>query len=314
MDVLDLIREGKVKRFFRARNKVTFEGAVCHVTQRAAGKEPLFLEDGDYLYALHLIKEKSKKFNFEVFSFALMPNHIHLLLKVGDKDLSQAMKNLFESYAMYFNKKYERKGHLFCGAYRCAMCFDNSYLLAASLYIHLNPVKARITEDPLKYRWSSCSVYLKPTFKKTFLNDKFILQILGEDIAEGRKKYKTLLEELMEKKIIENLLENAKALEAFRDKVIRVFIKKFKGIEKEGKKEEFLFQGQELENKIKELREKERLRSPQDISARKFVIEQLLARGFGISDIGVKLGVSRSSIHRTLEYNATKQVIPKMSH
>ncbi|MBL7069365.1 MAG: transposase [Candidatus Omnitrophica bacterium] len=303
-DILDLVKEGKVKRFFRARNKVVFKEAVCHVTQHAAGKEPLFLEEADHLYALHLIKEKSKRFNFEVFGFVLMPNHIHILLRLGSENLSRAMKNLFECYAMYFNKKYERKGHLFCGAYRNAICFDDSYLLAASLYIHLNPVKAKIVKNPADYRWSSCSVYLRPISKKTFLNSQFILQILDRDIAEARKKYKELLEDLKSKKM-EDSLENPKALENFRSRLVETFVKRFGKAKKEDRKENFLYD-QELESKIEELKKRKRLRSPQDIAARKFIIEQLLARGFDISDIEAKLGISRASIHRTLCYNETK--------
>ena len=72
-----------------------------------------------------------------------MPNHVHLLLSPTESNLYDAMRDVFARYAMMFNRKYERKGHLFGGPYRQAVCLDDSYLLAASLYIHLNPVKAR---------------------------------------------------------------------------------------------------------------------------------------------------------------------------
>src|SRR3989338_5023125 len=145
--IIDKIENGKVRRFFRARNKLSYPGAVYHVTQRATGREYLFLEEADYLYMLHLIKEKSQKFEIDIFAFALMPNHIHLLFKLNKDNLSNAMKNIFEMYANYFNTKYERKGRLFAGSYRGALCLDDSYLLAASVYIHLNPCRAGIASS-----------------------------------------------------------------------------------------------------------------------------------------------------------------------
>ncbi len=68
----------------------------------------------------------------------------HLLLSPEEDNLYDAMRDLFSRYAMKFNRKYERKGHLFGGPYRQAVCLDDSYLLAASVYIHPNPVKATI--------------------------------------------------------------------------------------------------------------------------------------------------------------------------
>ena len=151
-DFNDLVRRGKIKRIFRARKKVTEPNLVSHITQRAAGKEPLFLEDSDYLFMLARLKKVSKNRSLEIYAFCLMPNHVHILLSPREDELSLAMKELFGPYAMMFNRKYERKGHLFGGPYRQAVCMDDSYLLAASLYIHLNPVKAGIAENVLDYR------------------------------------------------------------------------------------------------------------------------------------------------------------------
>ncbi len=122
MDPLDLIRDGKIKRYFRATRKLNAPNMVSHITQRAAGKEPLFLEDGDYLTMLGLLKEIANKCILRIYAFCLMPNHIHLLLSPEEKNLYDAMRDLFSRYAMKFNRKYERKGHLFAGPYRQAVC------------------------------------------------------------------------------------------------------------------------------------------------------------------------------------------------
>lgn len=303
MDILDLANAGYLNRIFRARNKIAFPGAICHITQRAVGSEPLFLEEGDYLYMLHLIKIKSKEFNFKVFAFALMPNHIHLLIQIFSENLSEPMKNIFELYAMYFNNKYERKGHLFCGAYRCAICLDNVYLLSSSLYIHLNPVKARIIEIASEYRWSSCNLYLNPIPKKTFLDYKFILEILDDDIEIGQNYYRSLLE-VAQNGNINNVLEDPEAVEAFKNVFLKEAVKKFQGTKLKAKLQKSqIFIDENLEKAIIELKKKGKLRKPVDIVARSFLIKQLKARGFSTHEIVNKLGISRYSLYRTL--NAT---------
>jgi len=126
----------------QAKHKLNSPGIVSHITQCTAGNELLFLEDSDYVFILELLKEITKKYSLNMYAFCLMSNHVHLLLSPTEKNLYDAMRDLFSRYAMRFNRKYERKGHLFGGPYRQAVCFDNSYFLTVSLYIHLLPVKS----------------------------------------------------------------------------------------------------------------------------------------------------------------------------
>lgn len=285
--------------FLRERKKIIFAGGIYHITQRAPGRELLFIEEPDYLYALHLIKEISNEFNFDMFSFVLMPNHLHLLMKINKENLPLGMKKLFETYAKFFNKKYARKGHVFCGNYRCAICLDDRYLLVASLYIHLNPLKAGIVENPLDYRWSSCKVFVNPMPQKTFLNPDFVLKILDEDINRARQEYGKLL---IKTRDIESddILEHSSALEVFKLKLYNNLKHIFK---QSGEKQEsttlFLTETY-LEERMEELKKKNRLRTPQDLKARKFLIEQLKSRGFAISEIAKIMSISRQSIYQTL--------------
>jgi putative transposase len=80
-----------------------------------------------------LMKEISFNHGIYFHAFCLMQNHVHLLLSATEPNLYDAMRNLFSRYAMKFNSKYERKGHLFGSPYRQAVCLDDGYLLAASL-------------------------------------------------------------------------------------------------------------------------------------------------------------------------------------
>ncbi|MCM8801202.1 MAG: transposase [Candidatus Omnitrophica bacterium] len=299
MDILELVEQGKIKRIFRARNKIIFAGAVAHIIQRAPGRELLFLEEKDYLYMLHLIKETAYKFNFNVWSFVLMPNHIHLLVKFFEVNASQAMKNLYERYADYFNKKYERKGHVFYGPYRSALCFDETYLISASIYIHINPVKAGIIDKPEKYRWSSCRAFLNPPKKKSFLNCYPILQILNNNTSNASQIYKELLDNT-EKIKIRSVLEDPTAVELFRLKLFRFFSKLL--YLKDVIKRKAFVDEIELDKKIIRLKKKKKLRSIEDMRARKYLIEQLRSRGFTIREIIERLRISRRTFYYTLNY------------
>ena len=293
VNITYLIEQGKIKRYFRARSKCCFDGAVSHVTQHASGTEPLFLEDSDYLYMLHLIKEILCEFNCKTLSFVLMPNHIHLLLKFIESNMPAAMKKLFQNYAMYFNKKYARKGHAFCGAYRSALCFDDSYLLAASLYMHFNPVKARLTKYPIDYRWSSCALFLKNVEKDTFVDYRFILETLDTDIDKARFKYKNLLDNFYFNRI-DDVFEQPNGL----DTIAQILREK----DEKWAIEHGLYGDSDLDKKIQELKERSKFRGLQEREARKFLIKQLKSRGYCVSDIAKKLGLSRQSVYVHLDF------------
>lgn len=185
MDVLDLISQGKLKRYFRAKRKLNAPGLISHITQRSAGREPMFIEDDDYLIMMGLMKEIAGNYSLKIFALCLMPNHCHILMSPDEENLYDAMRDLFSRYVMRFNLKYERKGHLVGGPYRQAVCLDDSYLLAASLYIHLNPVKASLAENVTDYRWTSSRLYTKTDSPASFVDPSFIFHC-GSDQANYR--------------------------------------------------------------------------------------------------------------------------------
>jgi putative transposase len=288
-DIIDLIEQGKVRRYFRARNKCCFEGAVSHITQHASGAEPLFLEDPDYLYMLHLMKEVLCEFKCKVLSFALMPNHIHLLLKFLESNMPHAMKILLQRYAVYFNKKYQRRGHVFSGAYRSALCFDDSYLLAASLYTHINPVKKGLVKNSIDYKWSSAALFLDIAEKEAFVDYKFILEMLDDNICRAKAKYKNLLEKIDISRM-NNVFEQPCALD--------IMVGILKVINKKWCANHSLPDDCDIEEKITQLNKRRRLVNPREIKARMFLIEQLKSRGFNCSEIAEKLNLTRQTINK----------------
>jgi putative transposase len=299
MDPIELIKTGRIKRYFRATKKLNVPRLVFHITQRAAGKEPLFVEDSDYLFMLWLMKEMSASHSLRMYAFCLMPNHTHFLMSTTEQNLYDAMRDLFSRYAMRFNKKYERKGHLFGGPYRQATCLDDSYLLAASLYIHLNPVRAGLAADPLSYRWSSCRLYCTERDRQSFVDPNFVLGILPED--GGRKKrYKLLMEKGMEL-ISGHVLEKHDAIENLRSQLAADFPSVFALVAKArrvaAQARIQVLSMEEIEELTTEAKSGVRAASPESRKAKKFLIEQLIARGYKRREIAEQLGISRKTVY-----------------
>lgn len=275
--------------------KVLVEDGVYHVTQRSPGREVLFLEEGDYLRFLALLKETAEKFSLSIFCFALLPNHLHLLLRTAGKNLDRAMKYLFQSYAQGFNKKYQRKGHVFCGVYRASLCADDSYLLAASLYIHLNPYKAGLTSDPFKYRWFSLEPYLS-SVKSAFLKPEMVLGVLdSRDFSRARDAYRNLIRESA-KLAYDRSPENAGAVKRFREEFMGWF--RSSASDRISQDHAAFSSYFELEKKVEEARLRGFTRKPESRKAVIYLIDQLKARGYRDADIAVKLNMSRMTLHR----------------
>jgi putative transposase len=271
-------------KIFSPNYRVIYEGAIYHVIQRAPGKDVLFLENKDFLYFIHILKEIKHKFSLNIFCFCLMPNHLHILLKINKTNLSEAMKSLFARYAMYFNEKYKRKGHVFYGKYRANLCLDDRYLITASVYIHLNPYKANLVSNPANYKWSSLQAYfnLPP---QTFLDYQYVLKVISEDLNNASYSYKKILEKA-ENLDFKNIIEDYRFLKTFSLKLFRG-INSLMKFAKEDAIEEYL----------RKFNDKKRLRTPEELSARKYLVEQLKSRGYNIKEIAQILNLSRQSIH-----------------
>ena len=132
---------------------------IYHVILKGNDRQDIFYDEEDRYLFLEKIKILRKKFKFDVFSYCLMSNHIHIVIKVEDIFLSKLMQSLGIRYSMYFNKKYNRTGHLFEERFFSKKIENLRYLLEVTKYIHRNPEKACIqkTED---YKWSSYNEYI----------------------------------------------------------------------------------------------------------------------------------------------------------
>jgi REP element-mobilizing transposase RayT len=141
--------------------RIHFPGALYHVIARGNRGQKIFRNEKDYQLYLDFLGEYKDRYDFSVYAYTLMPDHVHLLIQVGDVPLSRLMQNLQFRYTRNFNIKYKKHGHLFQGRYKAILCETDSYFLELSAYIHLNAVRAGAVEDPINYRWSSYQSYVR---------------------------------------------------------------------------------------------------------------------------------------------------------
>lgn len=125
---------------------------------RGINKQDIFFDKKDYLEFQNIIKKTKQTFFYQLYSYVLMPNHIHLEIKDEKQKLSQIIHSMATSYANYFNRKYQRVGHLFENRFQSRNVENSFYMLNLVRYIHQNPVKAGISEMD-KYSWSSYLEY-----------------------------------------------------------------------------------------------------------------------------------------------------------
>ncbi|MBR0159785.1 MAG: transposase [Oscillospiraceae bacterium] len=132
---------------------------IYHVVFRGINRQQIFEDNEDYDRFLFLLKQYRETSGYQLYAYCLMPNHIHLLIKEGTEDLGQAFRRIGASFVYWYNLKYDRTGHLFQDRYKSEAVEDDAYLLTVIRYIHRNPVKAGLCQEPEEYRYSSLADY-----------------------------------------------------------------------------------------------------------------------------------------------------------
>ena len=138
------------------RPRIHLPGLPIHLVQRGHNRDACFFADEDCLAYLDWLAESLKKTGCALHAYALMTNHVHLLLTPPSSEaVSQLVISLGRRYVQYINKTYHRSGTLWDSRYKSSLVHADDYLLACQRYIELNPVRAELVSDPALYRWSS---------------------------------------------------------------------------------------------------------------------------------------------------------------
>ena len=155
--------------------RIWSESGYMHIYTRGNGKQILFEQREDYLFYLHLLKRYSSETKVTVCAFCLMENHTHMLVCDREQNISLMMEKIGTTYSGYFNRKYERTGHLFDGRYKSIPIESEDYMLTVFRYILNNPQKANIC-TAAEYPWSSYDRY---GFSNSFVDTSVFQDLLG---------------------------------------------------------------------------------------------------------------------------------------
>lgn len=178
------------------RPRIEFPGAFYHVIARGNKREDIFLEPAGKKRLLRKLVEYKARYKFSIYAYVFMNNHIHLLIETDEVPLSRIMQGVLQSHTQWHNKRYKSVGHLFQGRFKGILCDKDAYLIALVCYIHVNPVRAGLVEDPASFLWSSHRAYLGME-KSNVVDVEFVLGQLSKKRSEAVRLYENLINEYM---------------------------------------------------------------------------------------------------------------------
>ncbi|MBW6512510.1 MAG: transposase [Desulfuromonadaceae bacterium] len=177
--------------------RIDIPGLLQHVMVRGIEKRNIFLGDDDKALFVERLSKLLIATGTECLAWALMSNHFHLLLRPQSTKLSLFMRRLLTGYAVVFNRRHQRSGHLFQNRYKSIVCEEDAYLLELVRYIHLNPLRVGLAEsiDELdSYRWSGHGVIMGHA-EFAGQNADELLQMFDSKKGRARKQYRTFIED-----------------------------------------------------------------------------------------------------------------------
>lgn len=167
--------------------RIDVQGQVYHIMARGIERRKIFLDDEDYTDFRERMAVWLNKTGSRCMAWCLMPNHFHFLLRRGERPISELMHRVMTGYAVNFNLRHSRAGHLFQNRYKAIVCELEGYFVQVAAYIHLNPLRAGLVDDLNEladYAWCghSCVVTGVPD---ELLDRRALLEHFGaqEDLA-----------------------------------------------------------------------------------------------------------------------------------
>ena len=189
------------------RARIDYAGALHHVMVRGLERREIFRDDQDRESFLNRLEIALEQTAAKCHAFALMPNHVHLLITSGKAKISLAMQILLTRYAGYYNWRHHRSGRLFQNRFKSILCDKDAYFLALVRYIHLNSFRAGIVSDLAKldkYPWTGHAVYMGRQ-KKPWLTTRQVLRQFSRDLKGARRSYRRYVAEGIGQGIREDL-------------------------------------------------------------------------------------------------------------
>lgn len=178
------------------QSRLDAPGALHHIIVRGIERQKIFRDDADRDNFLERLGSVLIDTHTPCYGWALIPNHVHVLLRTGDVPLATVMRRLLTGYAVSFNRRHRRHGHLFQNRYKSVLCQEDPYLLELVRYIHLNPLRAGVVSDLKqleRYRYCGHSVVMGKQ-KREWQDERYVLALFGRGIRQGRRSYGEFIE------------------------------------------------------------------------------------------------------------------------
>jgi REP element-mobilizing transposase RayT len=182
------------------RSRIDAFGALHHVIVRGIARKKIFFNDQDRDQFLERLGTILKESDTACLAWALIPNHFHLLLKSGYQPLSTVMRRLLTGYAVSFNRRHRRWGHLFQNRYKSILCQEEAYLLELTRYIHLNPFRAGLVpsmKELERYPYCGHGVILGKR-EKDWQDIDSVLSRFAENRSAARSRYRIFVQKGVE--------------------------------------------------------------------------------------------------------------------
>lgn len=174
------------------KSRIDAPGALHHVIGRGINRQEIFSDETDYRNFLDRLGDIVSKTKTPCYAWALLPNHFHLLLRTGNAPVSRVMQRLLTGYAVTYNRRHRRFGHLFQNRYKSILCQEDPYLLELVRYIHLNPLRAKRVFDYRalgRHPYCGHSVILGRR-NNDWQEVDYVLRLFGDTQATARGRYR----------------------------------------------------------------------------------------------------------------------------
>ena len=175
--------------------RLSFPGAVYHVTSRGNARQDIVADDRDRSQWLSLLAHVVDRYGWLCHAYCLMDNHYHLVIETPKPNLSIGMRQLNGRYTQAYNRRHEQVGHVFQGRFTAILVEKDAHLLELCRYVVLNPVRAKIVSHPRLWVWSSYRATVGETKAPGWLTTDWILSQFGQRGGPAQARYRTFVAE-----------------------------------------------------------------------------------------------------------------------
>ena len=175
--------------------RLSFPGAVYHVTSRGNARHDIVADDRDRSQWLSLLAHVVDRYGWLCHAYCLMDNHYHLVIETPKPNLSIGMRQLNGRYTQAYNRRHEQVGHVFQGRFTAILVEKDAHLRELCRYVVLNPVRAKIVSHPRLWMWSSYRATVGETKAPGWLTTDWILSQFGQRGGPAQARYRTFVAE-----------------------------------------------------------------------------------------------------------------------